>query len=319
MSISLNDWLIHQQQLINKTIILRGIITHSYCDYNGPWIENKYFQYFNNDISSHYNNKSIFYLPIFWTDIWCLINNIHTHDNDLEPITVQYFKIVLENVYNFLNPNYQYYTIIQHDHGYSTLQIDDLFIPKNVYIYTCTGRGDCVIPLLKDDTICENVPIKDRKYLISFVGQIAKNTETVNDIYTPIRKYMHQYCKEKFDEEYIHYYGTEWKNYMQNSIFSLCPRGNANTSFRFYESLLCNSIPIYIYTDEPVLPYRDIVPWDDISIIVDINDIDKIPQLVEKFMTRINDIEEQIKKIIHMFTYSYICERISNHSKTLQN
>jgi hypothetical protein len=93
----------------------------------------------------------------------------------------------------------------------------------------------------------------------------------------------------------------------------LCPRGVGLTSFRLYESLQCLAIPIYIYDDIPWLPYQDEISWKKISIIINVNDIDKIPELLEKISAKeITEYQINIKKLINKyFTLNGTCQYIA--------
>jgi hypothetical protein len=51
-------------------------------------------------------------------------------------------------------------------------------------------------------------------------------------------------------------YELEYKNILQDSVFSLCPRGSSPSSVRFWESLQAGAIPILI-SDNWILPEWD--------------------------------------------------------------
>jgi hypothetical protein len=101
---------------------------------------------------------------------------------------------------------------------------------------------------------------------------------------------------------------------MKKSIFSLCPRGACNTSFRLYEAIHLETIPIYIYSDSPILPFSKIVPWNLLVVLVEQSEISKINDIVNKMSTR--EIEERLlmlKFYKKIFTYEFICSFILNH------
>ena len=41
----------------------------------------------------------------------------------------------------------------------------------------------------------------------------------------------------------------DWEALIRDSDFHLCPRGNGPTSYRLYESLQAETIPIYIWAE----------------------------------------------------------------------
>ena len=49
---------------------------------------------------------------------------------------------------------------------------------------------------------------------------------------------------EGFD---IQRYTDDWQQLIRDSEFQLCPRGKGPTSYRLYESLQAETIPIYIW------------------------------------------------------------------------
>ena len=53
-----------------------------------------------------------------------------------------------------------------------------------------------------------------------------------------------------------------------NSEYTLCYRGAANYSLRFYESLCLGRIPLFINTD-CMLPFEDRVHWKDVCLWVE--------------------------------------------------
>jgi len=66
---------------------------------------------------------------------------------------------------------------------------------------------------------------------------------------------------------------------MCQSRFILCPAGDAPWSFRYYETLMCKSIPVVISSnhiyrtkEEATIPYRYILA-DKIGEIVEYNDM----------------------------------------------
>ena len=81
-------------------------------------------------------------------------------------------------------------------------------------------------------------------------------------------------------------------NFVKNIIesdYTLCVRGIGNNSIRFFETLCCGRIPIFINTDS-VLPYDSVVEWKKVCIWIEEKDIDNIDDIVTKFH---NDISEE--------------------------
>ena len=117
---------------------------------------------------------------------------------------------------------------------------------------------------------------------------------------------------EYFITEKINY--KEFIDKMNDSIFSLCPRGYGVTSFRICEALELNSIPVYIY-DEPCVPFSDFVDMKDYCVMIhesELNNIDSI--LKSKTEKEINILKENGKKIYEeYFTYEGSSKKIIKH------
>jgi hypothetical protein len=72
---------------------------------------------------------------------------------------------------------------------------------------------------------------------------------------------------------------NEFLNNIISSDYTLCYRGAANYSLRFYETLCLGRIPLLIDTD-CVLPFQKEIDWENICLIVKEYEIDNIPKIV---------------------------------------
>lgn len=90
-----------------------------------------------------------------------------------------------------------------------------------------------------------------------------------------------QQVKENLDHAYAHDVRSKFIDNIKNSDYVLCCRGSGNFSYRLYETLSAGRIPIIIDTDI-VLPHEDKIPWNDISVWVKKENIDKIDNIVLK-------------------------------------
>lgn len=66
--------------------------------------------------------------------------------------------------------------------------------------------------------------------------------------------------------------------------FSLCVRGDANASQRFYETLSASRIPLFVDTD-CVLPLEEVIDYDKILLRVSWRDLAVFPQKVREFLS----------------------------------
>ena len=100
----------------------------------------------------------------------------------------------------------------------------------------------------------------------------------------------------------------DYKSIINRSIFTLAPRGYGYTSFRIYEAIMGNSIPIYIWEDKKVLPFSDIINWDDFAVVINSNEIANLPNILKNI--NVNDKLKNILKVKDMFTFNYTYEYI---------
>lgn len=113
----------------------------------------------------------------------------------------------------------------------------------------------------------------DKDITISFVGSYTTHPirQTIKDnIQGPYFIYRDQYhvgsdvFEEKVEVE------AEYKDVLERSRFSLCPRGSSPSSVRFWESLSCGAIPVLV-SDDWDLPEWD---WDNTIIRLYESDIE---------------------------------------------
>jgi len=224
-------------------------------------IEERAFEYF----SKKKIISNLIYLPIYWTQ-YHINNNYGRNREEL----IKYCDYL-----NIKYPNEKFFTIVQYDGG--------LLVPiNNCLIFASSGSFDSSIglnseyipiPLLSDE-LKFNIP-KNKKFLASFVG----NLETNN-----IRKKMFEKLKTIdgfiINKPYKYFNQYFYKKKMLNAYFALCPRGYGPATFRLYEALQMKLIPIYI-SDEFWLPYKDLINWNKIAVLVKENSIDEIPKIIK--------------------------------------
>jgi hypothetical protein len=75
-----------------------------------------------------------------------------------------------------------------------------------------------------------------------------------------------------------------------NSDYTLCVRGIGNNSVRFFETLCCGRIPVFLNTN-CVLPFDQIIDWKNLCVWVEEEDIDDIARAVETFHNKLSEAE----------------------------
>ena len=272
-----------QLEILNTTARWRGLTNICYNGYCGPWIEEYYFEYF---INTKPRTERL-YLPISWT-------NCHIYCTDAE-------KEALRTYVLNLDPNFKYFSILQIDKGlgHPSLQIS---IPDSIDMLLFSAGGytssksitNLPIPLLKAPL--QKKSNSEKTHIASFVGSLASH---------PLRYEL----DEKFGN--LFYFGSSqnWESVMESSFYSLCPRGYGATSFRLYEALQLETVPIYVWEEDLLLPFSDVVDWSKISIIVHRNEINSI--LFHILERNYSSFITEIKRVKHYFSYSFTAEYIN--------
>jgi uncharacterized pyridoxamine 5'-phosphate oxidase family protein len=100
------------------------------------------------------------------------------------------------------------------------------------------------------------------------------------------------------------------------SKFCLAPRGYGRSSFRFFEAMLMDIIPVYFWNDIEWLPYKELIDYSKFSISIHSKDMDKL----ENRLREVNEEEygrmlEELRRVRHYFTLEgmseYIVKKIS--------
>lgn len=285
----------YQNNIIKDTQIFRGqkyYISNGNRDFKGPWTEERFFNLWMEIKPS----IDVIYLPIGWTgseiisrDGWKNINNW-----------------ALEHYLNSLDKKMKYFTIIQIAKGFENDLKIHINLPKdlNLTVYSTgntSGSRLIPIPLLKQ----ELKPAKLKKNnLVSFTGSYFAH---------PMRDTLREQWKHRWQFKEPH---DEWKNDIEQSWFTLCPRGFGKQSFRFSESIQLESIPIYIYDDDggAWLPYPKSIDWKKMAIVIHENDIPKLGDIVtgKEKSGEMKKMLKYVKEKKHMFTYDYMLNYIMN-------
>jgi hypothetical protein len=92
----------------------------------------------------------------------------------------------------------------------------------------------------------------------------------------------------KFDMDIKRTIRQEYLQNMIDSDYVLCVRGDGNYSIRFYETLCCGRIPVFINTD-CVLPYDFEIDWKDYCIWINQNELHLIDEKIAEFHEKISD------------------------------
>ena len=243
------------------------------------------------------------YLPVFWT-------NLQNHPA-FATIKDKY-QLLLDNTLKTMPIDTTYFTIVQHDDG------PQLVLPKGTIVLgACTGT--IPLPLIYQDSTNTlfNSPRLEKVLLASFVG-----TSTTH----PIRKEMISYL---LSDDIVCYGRDKWAssipdndasmfiNLTLRSKFCLAPRGYGRSSFRFFEAMQLDVIPVYIWDDVEWLPYKDQLDYTSFSISIhrkDLPDIDNILRSISD--ETYQNMVRCLTYVRHYFTLEGMCEYIVQRMTT---
>jgi hypothetical protein len=143
----------------------------------------------------------------------------------------------------------------------------------------------------------------NKKYYCSFIGTI--NNSLRSNLLTSI--------KDKF--EYNYFSNLNFDDYrlkLSQSYFSLSPRGRGLSSYRFFESIYFNTIPV-LFADDVKLPYTEIIDYTKISIKIDEVDAGDFKKIDSKLKSvNVKDMLLNINTYKNMFTLGGIQEYLYN-------
>lgn len=255
-----------------------------------PYHQGDYLEdYFYNKFVKENPEVSRDYIAVSWTTLYC-----DNKTSELQPYL------------NTIPSTGKYFTISQHDdapaHG----------LPPDTLCFSAGGnaKGSNIIPI---PLVCSKLPIQlvenmPRKLLASFVGS---NTH-------PIRMKMVEACKTSTNivmyikDRPFTIGNSEFETFINatlNSKFALCPRGYGLNSFRLYEAMQLQTIPVII-TNDRYLPWEDELNWEEFSVFIDEDQIPYIPEVlagfsdeqVETMRTRLMEVYEEYFSLDGVYT-----------------
>ena len=221
--------------------------------HTGMYLEEYFFDFYQRNID-RFNKLKRQYIPIFWTN--CYVNGVQ--DGWGERIDI----LDIQREINTLNPNLSYFTVCQHDDAPMNP------IPLDTAVFSAggnvTGPGMIPIPLICGPLAKQSK--KNKELLASFVGSSTHD----------IRNKMVEAMKDKSDV-YISTKGWEQNvkvdqlsDFVESatkSKFVLCPRGYGASSFRLYEAMQLDAVPVYI-SDRFWLPWTHELNWNEFCVLI---------------------------------------------------
>jgi len=277
--------------------------SHSYANATGPWIENKWIEDFEGAYDASTGCLYEFFgpfVPLFvpWTDVWLQNNR-------------RYPRALRRTLRRMLRPDVVYVTVSQNDQGLlgSDRATGGMAFP-NVLVFSAGGYGHVPIPLLKSslEPLRNEKSMDERGIDISFVGSLHT---APNDL----RVRAHEALSRMNDAgtlKYSYYKGTEWRNIMADTRVSLAPRGFGRSSFHLYEILQMGLIPLYVYSDEPWLPFvKKNSMIKDLIIACSESEFERTIEKIQKLSAR--DLTEMESKIASLRESHFSMDGVLDH------
>jgi glycosyltransferase involved in cell wall biosynthesis len=232
-----------------------------------PMIEERAYNFFSTktDIESDY-----IYIPIQWTSYH--INPHGEYAQNVKPL--QEFCNSIVQKY----PNEKFFTVVQYDGGTLT-SIDRCLIFGSSGDFSSPKGIDShyePIPLL-----CEPHPVIGKDYRENKVGFAGIITHPIRQKMFDILNDLDGY--EFFMNSYDPNRTIKFREILSNSVFALSPRGFGPASYRMYEAIQMQCIPIYI-SDEFWLPFKSEIEWEKMCLLINSDEIHSIPNKVDDIL-----------------------------------
>ena len=251
-----------------------------------PMIEERAYNFFSSktDLESEY-----IYIPIQWTS-WH-VNPYGEYGKNTQPL-IDYCNDLTQK-----HPNEKFFTIVQYDGG-TLVPIDNSIIFASSGDFSSQLGKNSVykpIPLLCDPH--DGFPKEVREYKVGYAG---RDTHPLRIKMNQTLSHLPQY---KFSINLDHNRTQVFRDILYNSVFALSPRGFGPASFRMYEAIQMQCIPIYI-SDVMWLPFTEYIEWDKMCLLIGPDEIETIPSKVDyllesgKYQDMIDYGQEMYKKYL---------------------
>ena len=265
--------------------------------HTGKYLEEYFFDFYerNKDRFDELNRK---YIPVYWTN--CYNNGVLPEWGDRINL------LEMQRRLNTLNPNESYFTVCQHDDAPMHS------IPHNTVIFSAGGRvkTPLTVPI---PLICGPLPsqkTRTKKHLASFVGSNTHHVrqKTIDSLGDSSGIKI---SSDGWDMKVSYDRFTDFISTSLESRFVLCPRGYGPTSFRLYEAMQLDAVPVYI-SDEFWTPWTNEIDWNEFCVMVHESDIntlyDRLNSITDDEYEKMKEKMSEVYK--KYFTLEATCENI---------
>ena len=253
-------------------------------------------------VTTHNIETDLVYLPVYWT-------NLQNHPG-FQP---ERYNTLLQHAIKRMPPNTRYVTVVQHDDG------PLLDLPPNTIVFgACTGS--IPLPLIYEDRSDRLIRVSPRSKtrLASFIGSATH----------PIRREMVHALSDRSDvliqikEGWSPNVGEQdAQTFIEEtrcSKFCLAPRGYGRSSFRFFEAMLLNTVPVYMWDDKEWLPYKEHLDYTAFSVSISKKEIGRTYEILSSITEEeYEKMKEEMARVRHWFTLDgmaeYIVQKIKHY------
>jgi len=241
----------------------------SYPPYHkGKYLEQTFLNFYIQNLKEFEKLKHTF-IPVYWTDLY---------------LSKPFLRGELQKELHQLDKNGYYFTVSQHDDAPAE------YLPPNTINFSAGGNIPNTIPIPLIASRIPNITSVDKDIFCSFVGSVSEPSSSFGYIAHKVRMDMLEALVDK--KEYIlkpKHWSPDIKKQREDlfldltsrSVFTLCPRGYGATSFRLYEAMQLNSIPVYIYHKKPHLPFEDKINWKEICVLIEHEEINSLDNILK--------------------------------------
>ena len=260
-----------------------GFERHGAAGYRGPWIENVWISHFER-LAARARSRRRPLHSVFGPFVPLLVPFVDQWVQRGGPSGYRYPVGFVEALLSVVRPSVAYIAVSQNDEGLTGKGELPMRRIPNVLVLSAGGYGHVPVPLLKQtEPRSDAVAMERRPLLVSYKGSLRNAPDR-------LRERMRDLVVEAAEQHHFLYHvapsttgstqwwhlarwsqglppfaerimsrlsGIEsWRELMERSRSSLCPRGYGRSSYRLAETVQQGRVPIYVYSDTPWVPYE---------------------------------------------------------------
>lgn len=249
----------------------------AYCGCKGPYLENEFIRRFKPKPLSYFSP----FIPLFFP-FFGVFQNLSTPN----------YSVITRKMIEQLKPNYLYFVLSESDWGFLVSSSFFRNVPRNIFIFSASGMGHVAIPWINCDAQPSKTEIK-KEYLLSFCGRTKTHQ---------IRGELLKVATDLLGSDFYVNYSQSWKDIFYRSKFVLSPRGIAVNTYRTYEILRMEEIPVIVTDRFHWLPYYPRLNWCKFSFLTTLQDF---PSIVNRLKNMSDDDYNQMKNTLHYISKRY--------------